>query len=98
MTHESTTAWQELLTPLGELDRSFLQGDRAVTDDRHVADGYRMLATTLGVALDSYLFPEPDRPQLVAAASSRSAVTPISTSTPTATSPSTPPPPPTRPF
>ena len=50
MTHESTAAWRELLDTLGGLDRSFLDGDRAVTDDRHIADGYRMLATTLGVA------------------------------------------------
>ena len=41
------------------------RGDRAVTDDRHVADGYRMLATTLGVAFDTYLFAEPSRPQFV---------------------------------
>jgi hypothetical protein len=66
MTHESTTAWRELLEALGALDRSFLEGDRAVTDDRHVADGYRTLATTLGVAFDAYLFPEPGRPQFVA--------------------------------
>ena len=66
MTHESTAAWKELLTTIGDLDRSFLEGDRAVTDDRHIADGYRMLATTLGVAFDTYLFPEPGRPQFVA--------------------------------
>lgn len=66
MTHESTAAWRELLGTLGALDSSFLSGDRAVTDDRHVADGYRMLATTLGVALDTYLFTEPGRPQFVA--------------------------------
>jgi Protein of unknown function (DUF1214) len=66
MTHDSTAAWQELLATLGTLDRSFLAGDRAVTDDRHVADGYRMLAATLGVAFDAYLFPEPGRPQFVA--------------------------------
>lgn len=66
MTHESTAAWKELLATLGDLDRNFLEGDRAVTDDRHIADGYRMLATTLGVALDTYLFPEPGRPQFVA--------------------------------
>ncbi|GAT07839.1 DUF1214 domain-containing protein [Mycolicibacterium novocastrense] len=59
---ESTTAWRELLDTLGGLDRSFLEGDRAVTDDRHIADGYRMLATTLGVAFDTYLFAEPSRP------------------------------------
>ena len=58
--HESTAAWRELLDTLGGLDRTFLEGDRAVTDDRHIADGYRMLATTLGVALDTYLFAEPE--------------------------------------
>jgi hypothetical protein len=50
---------------LGGLDGSFLQGDRAVTDDRHIADGYRMLATTLGVAFDIYLFADPSRPRWV---------------------------------
>ena len=52
--HESTVAWRELLETLGGLDRSFLDGDRAVTDDRQIGDGYRMLATTLGVAFDTY--------------------------------------------
>ncbi|ATO64857.1 DUF1214 domain-containing protein [Mycobacterium avium subsp. hominissuis] len=66
MTHETTAAWQDLLGTLGALDRSFTEGDRAVTDDRHVADGYRMLASTLGVAFDTYLFTEPGRPQFVA--------------------------------
>jgi Protein of unknown function (DUF1214) len=63
--HESTAAWRGLLATLGELDTSFLEGDRAVTDDRHIADGYRMLATTLGVAFDTYLFAEPSRPMFV---------------------------------
>jgi hypothetical protein len=62
-THESSAAWRELLDTLGSLDRTFLEGDRAVTDDRHVADGYRMLATTLGVAFDTYLFADPARPR-----------------------------------
>src|SRR6201986_5528346 len=66
MTHESAAAWRELLGPLGELDRSFLDGDRAIRDDRHIADGYRTLAITLGAAFDAYLFPEPGRPQFVA--------------------------------
>jgi Protein of unknown function (DUF1214) len=66
MTHESTAAWKELVATVGELDRSFLEGDRAVNDDRHIADGYRTLATTLGVAFDTYLFPEPGHPQFVA--------------------------------
>ena len=63
--HESTQAWRELLDTLGGLDRVFTAGDRAVTDDRHIADGYRMLATTLGVAFDTYLFAEPSRPMWV---------------------------------
>ncbi|ODQ93745.1 DUF1214 domain-containing protein [Mycolicibacterium holsaticum] len=63
--HESTRAWHELLDTLGSLDAAFLEGERAVTDDRHVADGYRMLATTLGVALDNYLFAEPSRPMWI---------------------------------
>ena len=65
MTHEATAAWRELLETLGGLDRCFLEGDRAVTDDRHIADGYRMLATTLGVAFDTYLFADPSRPTWV---------------------------------
>lgn len=65
MTHESTVAWRELLDTLGGLDRSFLEGERAVTDERHVADGYRLLATTLGVAFDKYLFAEPTRPMFI---------------------------------
>jgi hypothetical protein len=63
--HESTAAWHELLDTLGGLDRSFLEGDRAVVDDRHIADGYRTLAITLGVAFDTYLFAEPSRPIFV---------------------------------
>ena len=63
MTHQSTQAWRELLDTLRELDGSFISGPKAVTDDRHIADGYRMLATTLGVALDTYLFADPSRPQ-----------------------------------
>ncbi|TDL09851.1 DUF1214 domain-containing protein [Mycolicibacterium obuense] len=65
MNAESTTAWRDLIQTLGELDRGFTEGERAVVDDRHLADGYRMLATTLGVAFDTYLFPERSRPQFV---------------------------------
>src|SRR5689334_18935834 len=64
--HESTAAWRELIETVGGLDRTFLEGDRAVTDDQQIADGYRMLATTLGVAFDTCLFGEPSRPVFVA--------------------------------
>ena len=63
--NEATAAFRELLDTLRDLDRTFLDGDRAVTDDLHVADGYRQILTTLGVALDTYLFPDPSRPQFV---------------------------------
>lgn len=65
--HASTAAWRELLDTLRDLDRPFLEGVKAVVDDRNLADGYRALATTLGVAFDTYLFAEPSRPQFVAA-------------------------------
>lgn len=63
--YDVTTAWHELLDGLRELDASFLQGDRAVEGEQAVADGYRMLATILGVGLDTYLFAEPTRPVFV---------------------------------
>lgn len=65
MTHESTAAWHELLDGLRDLEGSFLEGPRAVEGERAVADGYRMLATILGVGLDTYLFAEPTRPVFV---------------------------------
>lgn len=64
---QSTEAWRELTTGLAELDQAFLAGDRAVPDEAGTAGGYRMLATLLGVALDTYLFPDPARPRFVEA-------------------------------
>lgn len=63
MTYESTAAWHELLDGLRELEGSFLTGDRAVSGEQAVADGYRMLGTVLGVGLDTYLFSDPSRPR-----------------------------------
>ncbi len=40
----------------------FLEGPRAVHDQRAVVEGYRSLLTALGVALDTYLFADPARP------------------------------------
>lgn len=62
---DSTQAWHELLDGLRELDQSFLAGDRAVSGEAAVADGYRMLTTILGVGLDTYLYAEPGRPVFV---------------------------------
>ncbi|HTR71568.1 MAG TPA: DUF1214 domain-containing protein [Mycobacteriales bacterium] len=62
---ESTAAWRELLTGLGELDQVFLTGPKAVGDDQAIAEGYRALATALEVAFDTYLFADPTRPIFV---------------------------------
>ncbi len=62
---ETTRAWRELLAGLGELDTSFLTGDRAVTEGRTVAEGYRMMGMLLGIALDTYVYADPERPVLV---------------------------------
>ncbi len=52
----------ELLAGLGELEQTFLAGDRAFDGEAAVVDGYRMLTTCLGVGLDTYLYAEPSRP------------------------------------
>ena len=62
---ETTQAWHELLDGLRDLDQTFLAGDRAVSGERAVADGYRMLTTILGVGLDTYLYADPGRPVFV---------------------------------
>ena len=62
---QSTEAWHELLAGLGELERTFLEGDRAVEGEAAVVDGYRMLTTCLGVGLDTYLYADPSRPVFI---------------------------------
>ena len=64
-TWETTAAWHELLDGVRALDQVFLTGEKAVSGEAAVVDGYRNLLTTLGVALDCYLYPDPSRPQFV---------------------------------
>ena len=61
----STEAWGELLAGLAELDRTFLEGPKALDDEQSVAEGYRFLLSVLGVAADAYLFADPGRPVFV---------------------------------
>lgn len=63
---QSTAAYRELTAGLAELDQAFLAGDRAVPDEPGVVGGYRMLLSLLGVALDTYVFPDTARPTFVA--------------------------------
>jgi hypothetical protein len=60
-----TVAWRELLDGLRAIDAGFLDGPRAVADDRGAGDGYRTALTALGVALDTYLFVDASRPLFV---------------------------------
>jgi hypothetical protein len=60
-----TAAWRELLDGLRAIDAGFLEGPRAVGDDRGAGDGYRTALTALAVALDTYLFVDPSRPLFV---------------------------------
>ena len=62
---ESTAAWRELLDGLRDLDATFLEGPKAVRGEQTVAEGYRFLATAMGIALDAYLFSDPERPIFV---------------------------------
>lgn len=64
-TWDMTGAWRELLAGLAVLDAQFLEGPRAVRDEQAVAEGYRMLATGLSVALDVYLYADAGRPLFV---------------------------------
>ena len=62
---ETAAAFAELLDLLREAERTFQEGDRAVADDLAAVEGYGFLATTLGVALDCYLWADPQRPAFV---------------------------------
>ena len=62
---EATAAWRKLLDALGAVDATFLEGPKAVDDEASVAEGYRFLATVLGVAFDVFLFADPARPRFV---------------------------------
>ena len=67
MTHESTAAWRELLATLGDLDRG--PSSRATVRSPTTVTSPTATACSpphLGVAFDTYLFPEPGRPQFVA--------------------------------
>jgi Protein of unknown function (DUF1214) len=62
-TWEASVAWRELMDGLRDLDQCFLTGTKALTDEQSVAEGYRSLATALGVALDINFFADRDKPR-----------------------------------
>ena len=62
---ESAQAWRELLSAFADLDQNFLAGPKEVRGQTAVAEGYRNLATILGVALDMNLFADPVAPRFI---------------------------------
>jgi hypothetical protein len=65
MTYETTKAFHELLDLIGDVDTTFLEGDRAVPDEVSVVEGYQWLTQILRVALECYLWSDAERPTMV---------------------------------
>ena len=61
---QSTAAWRELVSFLGEADEVFTHGDRAV-DPQSQVEGYRWLTEIFAIACDIWLWGDPDRPHFV---------------------------------
>jgi len=64
-TWESTAAFSELMDVLRTAEQNFLEGARAVDDEKSIAEGYRWITQILQVALDCYLWGDADRPTMV---------------------------------
>ena len=62
---ESGAAFRELLDLLRDADRTFVEGDREVTDEVSVAEGYRYLTDALHAALEIYLRSDARHPAFV---------------------------------
>jgi hypothetical protein len=61
----TAAAFRELCDLLRDADANFLEGFRAVHDDLTAVEGYRWLTEVLAVALDCYLWADPQRPAFV---------------------------------
>ena len=59
------TAYHELLDLMRDVDATFVEGDRAVTDEVTAAEGYRFLTDALHAALEIYLRSDARRPAFV---------------------------------
>ena len=61
----SRDAFHELLDVIRDADRVFVEGDRELTDEVSVAEGYRFLTDALHAALEIYLRSDAQRPAFV---------------------------------
>ena len=64
-TYESTAAFKELMAYVTDLDKAFLEGDRAVPDGPSVIEGYKWILTMLQVGADCYMWADTGRPKFV---------------------------------
>jgi len=62
---ESTGAFRELMEVVQGAEKAFLEGPRAVDDERSVVEGYRWITQILQVALQCYLWGDAERPTIV---------------------------------
>jgi hypothetical protein len=58
-------AVHELVETLGGMEKSFLEGPRAVTDEQSLLEGYRWIFSILRVALEAYVWADPAKPMFV---------------------------------
>ena len=61
----SRDAYHELLDLLRDADRTFVEGDRALTEEVNVAEGYRYLTDAVHAAMEIYLRSDAQRPTFV---------------------------------
>jgi len=61
----STAAFRELMDVVRRAEQAFLEGQRAVTDEISVAEGYQNLLDVLRVSIDCYVKADAARPELV---------------------------------
>ena len=63
--YETTREFRELMKLVTNLDERFLEGDKAVGDERSVLEGYRFIFSILQVGTDAFVWADTDRPRFV---------------------------------
>ncbi len=62
---ETTGAFRDLIDAMRGLEETFLTGERAVTQDVSVIEGYRWIFSITQVAFDCFVWADKDRPRFV---------------------------------
>jgi hypothetical protein len=64
-TYETSKAFHELLELVKGIDQKFFEGPTALTAEADVLDGYRWIPTLMQVALDAFVWADPNNPMFV---------------------------------